>query len=88
LRDLGSSPPKGLVGFFHCLLVGHADIREQVGILREVTERPALAVPRPSKAPGEPMPGERGFPVILMKSEAPERGVRHHGWHIDKLQDS
>jgi hypothetical protein len=88
LRDAGRSPPNGLVGFFHGLLAGHTDIREQVGIIGEVTERPSLTVPRRSKAPPAPMCGERRSPAILMKSETGAGGVHPQGRHIDKLQDS
>jgi hypothetical protein len=59
-----------------------------MGIVGEVTERHALAVPRPSKAPPVPLMAGRSSPVFLMKLRIPEFGVSRQRWHIDKLHDS
>jgi hypothetical protein len=40
-----------LAGFFERPLAGHSDIRQQMRIIREITEQLALFVPCPPEAP-------------------------------------
>src|SRR3974377_1323797 len=66
LGVLGALSPKGFIGFLQRLQPGHADVFQQMRVIRESAQFPARALSFSQAAQFAPQKRKRNSPVFLM----------------------